>query len=86
MRKPSKTVTLPPGYKFEINPPITTLAEKESLANAIAKISEGVTALQKSGLNTHAIIVLLHDHTKVPRGSINAVLHGLADLKGRYCK
>lgn len=57
---------------------------KETLAAAIVTISEGVTALLKSGLNRKAIVILLAASTGVTRQNINAVLDGLATLKKDY--
>jgi hypothetical protein len=58
--------------------------EREVLATAITKISEGMQALLKSGLNRDAIIVLLHDRTRLPKSTLNTVLNGLAQLKRDY--
>ena len=60
--------------------------EESVLATAITKISESVQALQKSGLNQDAIIVLLHDRTKLPKKTLLTVLSGLASLKRAYTK
>lgn len=59
---------------------------KEMLASAIVKISEGFTALQSSGLNHDAIIVLLHDQTRLPKRDIKLVLNGLRKLRAWYCR
>jgi hypothetical protein len=56
----------------------------DQLADAIKKISDGMTRLTASGLNRRAIIVLLQDHTSLSRVSIRKVLDGLAELKERY--
>lgn len=55
------------------------------LSEAIIKISEGMTALQKSGLNMKAIVVLLQAETKLPKRSIYRIIKGLADLEKLYC-
>lgn len=59
-------------------------ASEENLASAIRKISEGFDKLKKTGLNRKAIIVLLQDHTKVPKKQITKVLDGLGDLSKKY--
>ena len=59
---------------------------KEVLAESIVKVGEAAESLRKSGLNEKAIVVLLHDATKVGRPDIRAILNGLRQLKGWYCK
>ena len=63
-------------------PPETT----EVLAAAIVRIGEAAEQLRKSGLNERAIVVLLHDGTKVGMSDIRAVLNGLRQLRGWYCR
>lgn len=59
--------------------------EKEVLAEAIVRMSEGVNALSKSGINKKGIILLVHDHTKLPKREIESVIDSLAELKSLYC-
>lgn len=59
---------------------------KEILAEAIIKISEAMDSLDKSGLNRHAISVLIQFETKLAMRDINAVLDALKRLRGWYCK
>ena len=59
---------------------------KEILADAIIRISDGFTALQKSGLNMRAIILLIKDQTNLPMRDIELVLKTLPRLKGWYCR
>ena len=59
---------------------------REVLALAIIKVSDAMVALQKSGLNRKAIIVLLADKTKISKGWIREVLDGLEHLKHDYCR
>lgn len=54
------------------------------LATLIRQISAGMTRLVTSGLNKHAIIVLLADETGVGRRQIEKVLDGLNVLAKRY--
>lgn len=59
---------------------------KEILAEAIVRIGDAFAALQKSGLNTKAIIVLIKDATGLPQRDIKLVLDSLSRLKGWYCR
>lgn len=63
-------------------PPETT----EILAEAIVRIGDGFSSLQKSGLNKRAIVVLIQAETKLSQRDITAVLDALPRLKGRYCR
>ena len=54
------------------------------LANAIVSIDESMKKISKSGLTENAIVVLLHDSTKVARRDIIAVLHALDSLRKDY--
>jgi hypothetical protein len=58
---------------------------KEILAEAITRISESLTKLSASGLNRDAIIILLHDHTKIAKRDIKIILESLSRLRGWYC-
>jgi hypothetical protein len=60
--------------------------EKEVLAEAIVAISGSLQSLLSSGLTQEAIIVLVHDDSKVGKPTIRAVLSSLRGLKQRYCK
>ena len=59
---------------------------KEILAEAITRISDGFAALQKSGLNKKAIIILIQAETRLAQRDIRAVLDALPRLKGWYCR
>lgn len=67
--------------KSEKNPETT-----EILADAIVRISESFKQLQKSGLNRHAIIVLVQDDCHIGKKNISVVLNSLNRLAGYYCK
>lgn len=67
--------------KNEVKPEPT-----EILAEAIIRIGENFEKLQKSGLNKHAIVVLVCEATKLPKRDVNLVLESLAKLKGWYCR
>ena len=58
----------------------------EILAEAIIKIGENFESLSKSGLNREAIIILIHDHSKVSKRDISIVLENLRLMKGWYCR
>lgn len=79
MTSPPSTTVKPP------NTP-TKPIEEEKLVDCIRKISRGFESLSKSGLNQHAIVVLLQDQTKLGRGHITNVLTGLRNLERVYCK
>ncbi len=59
---------------------------KEILAEAIVNIGAASKKLLASGLNRDAIVVLLHDATKISKRDINIILNGLTRLEGWYCK
>jgi hypothetical protein len=61
--------------------------EYVSLAEAVRSIGDAVEKLRfGAGLNLDAIIVLLQDHTKLPKKTIKKVLDGLNHLHDRYCE
>lgn len=64
------------------DPPETT----EVLAEAIVRVGEALAKLKESGLNEKAIIVLVHDHTRIAKRDIKTVLNSLATLRGYYCR
>ena len=67
--------------KSEKNPETT-----EILAEAIVRISKAFKALQKSGLNEEAIVILIQAQTRLPRRDIANVLRALKRLRGWYCR
>jgi hypothetical protein len=50
------------------------------------KMQEMVERMEKSGLKTSTIVILLHDHTKLPKGTIKKVLDGLKEIPLKYFK
>lgn len=58
----------------------------EILAEAIVNIGNAVIKLNKNGLNKTAIIVLIHDKTKLPKKTIKIVLDSLPQLERWYCR
>ena len=63
-------------------PPIST----PILATAIVRLGEAARALHDSGLNERALIVLLHDKTKISKRDILTILNGMRQLRAWYCK
>lgn len=64
------------------DPPEST----EILAEAIVRLGEAVRKLDASGMNRKAIVLLLHDATKVNKTDIAAILDAIPRLRGWYCK
>lgn len=64
------------------DPPVT----KTVLAQSIVDIGKACKGLRESGLNETAIVVLLHDKTKISKVSIREVLAGLRQLESWYCR
>lgn len=50
------------------------------------KLQEIVERMEDSGLRNDTIVVLLHDHTKLPKGTIKKVLAGLKEIPLKYFK
>lgn len=67
-------------HVIKSDPPETT----EILAEAIVRIGDAHQKLKASGLNEKAIILLLHDLTKVSRTDVKKVLDALPRLRGYY--
>ncbi len=62
-----------------------TTEESLTLIEAVKKIGNAVTDLRLStGVNLEGTIVLLQDHTKLPKKTIKKVLTGLSELYDRY--
>ncbi len=60
----------------------------ELLAASIVKISNAMGKLlnEPGGLTSEAIVLLIHDYTKVGKPDIRAVLKALPQLRGYYCR
>lgn len=58
----------------------------EVLAEAIVRIGSAMDKLKASGLNEKAILVLVHDASKVPKREIKLVFESLRKLRGWYCR
>jgi hypothetical protein len=59
---------------------------KEVLATSIVAISNAIEKLYASGLNRRAVVALIADDTKLGKGTIEAVLNSLLDLRKTYTK
>lgn len=66
------------------DPPETT----EILAASVIKISEAMDRLLNApeGLKQEAIVLLIHDMTKVGKPDIRLVLKALPQLRGYWCR
>lgn len=64
----------------------TNPESKEILAEAITRIGESVQALNKSGLNRDAIVILIAAKTSLAKRDIVTVLDALPRLRGWYCR
>lgn len=64
------------------DPPETT----EILAESIVRLGEAVKKLDASGMNRKAIVLLLHDVTKVGKRDIEDILDAIPRLRGWYCR
>ena len=58
----------------------------ELMQSEIVKLANVGKQIKKSRLKQRTIILLLHDATKVSKGSINVILEALPDLEKRYLK
>lgn len=59
---------------------------QEILAEAIVSISIAFKKLCKSGLNRKAIVALIHDRSKIGKGTIEIILNNLEALREDYCR
>jgi len=60
--------------------------DREVLASSIRRIADAAKALQRQGMNRHAIVVLLVHSTKLPHKTVKMVLESIADLEHDYCE
>jgi hypothetical protein len=54
------------------------------IVTSLHKVADGITQINESGLTDRAIVLLLHDLTKVPKGQIQAILEAAPLLVERY--
>lgn len=50
------------------------------------KMRECVERMKASGMQERTILILMHDHTKIPKGTIKKVLDGLTEIPYKYFK
>jgi len=48
------------------------------------KLQACVDKMLNSGMEYNTIIILMHDHTKIPKGTIKKVLQGLQEIPHKY--
>lgn len=64
------------------DPPISA----EIIATAITEIAAGMDKLNTTRLTRKAIVVLIHDQSKLPKKTIDIVLNNLVDLEKDWLK
>lgn len=58
----------------------------EIIAQEIIKISKAMESFNRSKLTRDAIVALIHDKTKILKGTINIVLNNLENLENTWLK
>lgn len=58
--------------------------EKKILAQALVDMSKSMKSLLASGLNRQAIVILIHDRSKIGKTHIEIVLNNLEALREDY--
>jgi hypothetical protein len=58
----------------------------DEIADEIKKLSKVFTALRDSRLNRRALVLLIHDMTRVGKKDIEKLLNALPDLADHYLK
>ncbi len=56
------------------------------VVSAIHKLADGFDRINESGLTEHALVLLLHDATKVNKGDIKKILAAAPLLAERYTR
>lgn len=59
---------------------------KEILAEAVVRIGSAMKELTASGINEDAIVVLIHDKTKIGKRVILDVFRAMRQLEGWYTR
>ena len=60
------------------------IAELAAMPEAIRRLDDAVTGLQEAGLSRRLIVLMLHDVSKVNKGTIEKVLDALPLLADRF--
>lgn len=68
----------------EPSPEKPATVDPDTLAKAIVKLSAAATALSRSGLNTEAVVILLHHETKLPQRDIRRIFSELESLARKF--
>lgn len=58
----------------------------EIIANSIVEIAKGMRVLNKTRLTRRAIVALIHEHSKVPRTTIELVINNIESLEEIWLK
>ena len=66
--------------------PAKQVEKEPTLPELIQSVSKSVRNLESLKLNHKAIVVLLHDYTKLNKRDIESVLDGLSSLERTYCR
>lgn len=56
------------------------------IADSIVEIGKGMKTLNSTRLTRRAIVTLIHENSKVPRGTIDLVLNNLDSLEDVWLK
>jgi hypothetical protein len=56
------------------------------MRNDLEALRDVVARMENSGLRHDTIVILMHDHTKLPKGTIKKVLAGLKEIPLKYFK
>ncbi len=54
------------------------------LREDLYKLQECVDRMKESGMQEKTIILLMHDHTRIAKGTIKKVLQGLTEIPHKY--
>jgi hypothetical protein len=67
-------------------PPPAAEIPAEIIATAITQIAESMRVLNNTRLTRKALVALIHDHSKVPKRTIEIVLNNLTALETVWLK
>lgn len=79
MKMPSKSSTVVPREGEEPLP-------VKIIEDAIVEIAAGMRAINNTRLTRKAVVVLLHDYSKLAKRDIEAVLDAMENLEAAYLK
>jgi hypothetical protein len=58
----------------------------EVIATSIVQISDAMKAINNTRLTRKAVVALIHDHSKLPKKTIEIVLNNLSELEKTWLK